>query len=275
MNDPWAGFLISSVAWQGVPHREAISGVREAGFGGVEILCKPGHFEHDNLDHVREVQGALAEWPGADVTFHAPYYHVDLSSSDSGVREHHLRQVLDAMEVASSFRARNVTVHVRGMPNMRCWAAENRPALERSLIRLTNAVARLHMTLSVENLPPPCFTCDKRDLLSVIEGFPTDRVGACIDTGHAHLGGNLLELAQALAPRAFVIHLHDNSAREKDEHLIPGKGTIPWSHVVEALRTSFGGRLVMEVVMDGNLNNTLTEVKKAIIETGLSELVGR
>lgn len=28
MNDPWAGFLISSVAWMGVPHSEAIAGVQ-------------------------------------------------------------------------------------------------------------------------------------------------------------------------------------------------------------------------------------------------------
>lgn len=275
MADVHSRFLISSVAWQGIPHAQAITQVRDAGFGGVEILCKPGHFEPDNPAHVEGVRAALDDWPDADVTFHAPYYHVDLSSSDPAVREHDLRRVREAIETASSFRARNVTIHVRGNPNMRFWDPENRPALDQSLRALADTVVKLGMTLCVENSPPPCFTCHERDVVSAIEGFPADTVGACIDTGHAHLAGRAVELAGALASSAFVAHLHDNHAAEKDQHLIPGGGTIPWAELVAAMRPSFRGRLVMEVLMDGDLARTLDKTKRAIAETGLSGLVGR
>jgi len=276
MNDPWTGFLISSVAWQGVAHREAISEVREAGFGGVEILCKPGHFEHDNSDHVRDVQLALDEWSDAVVTFHAPFYDTDLSSSDPDTWDCAVQEMMQALQVASLLRAENVTLHVRSKTEVTRWSADNFVALQRALNRLMHGAAERNMTLAVENLHPLGFTGQKEDFLRLFEAFPAHLVGACIDTGHAHLGGNLVELAQVLAARAFVAHIHDNSAQRRDEHLIPGQGTIPWKELVEALRTQgFRGRKVIEVVMVESLGNTLEILKSAIVETGLSELVGR
>jgi sugar phosphate isomerase/epimerase len=126
----------------------------------------------------------------------------------------------------------------------------------------------------VENFPPPFFTSDEEELLRLLDEFPEHLVGACIDTGHAHLGGRLVDFARLLAPRTFVAHLHDNFARAKDEHLIPGRGTIPWGELVEALRTGgFRGQRVIEVNAVGTLGETLEKVKTAIVETGLSELV--
>lgn len=276
MNDPWAGFLISSVAWQQVPHAKAISDVRAAGFGGVEILCKPGHFECDNRAHVEDVQAALEQWPDAIVTFHAPFYDVDMASSDPNMWDHAMQDALQALRVASMLRAGNMTLHVRSNPEMRNWGADNLAALHRSLDRLMPAAAQRNMTLAVENYPPGCFTADAEDIRRLLDAYPADLVGACIDAGHAHLGGNLIELAGLLAPRAFVAHIHDNHARGKDEHLVPGQGTIPWKQVVETLRThGFGGWLVMEVVAVDRLGETLNSLKQAIVQTGISELTLR
>lgn len=271
MNDPSAGFLISSIAWQGIRHSEAIAAVRAAGFGGVEILCKPGHFDYDNDAQVREVRAALGDWPDADVTFHAPFYEVDLSSTDLHVREHAFRETMQALEVASLLRAGSITVHVRSREQMGHWNDANLVAFQRSLGQLIPAASERSVTLAVENFPPPCFTSDGEDLLRLIEPFPA--VGVCIDIGHAHLGGRLIELARLVSPRAFVAHLHDNSGIRGDEHLIPGEGTIPWRELVEALQTcGFRGERVMEVQAVGTLGETLGNVKHAILATGLSAL---
>ena len=276
MNEPWAGFLISSVAWQGVAHCDAIANVRAAGFGGVEILCKPGHFECDNPEHVREVQTALGEWPEAIVTFHAPFYDTDLSSSDPDRWDCAVQEMMQALQVASLLRAENVTLHVRSKAELTCWSADNLVALQRALNRLMHGAAERNMTLAVENLHPLGFTGQKEDFLRLFEAYPAHLVGACIDTGHAHLGGNLVELAQVLAARAFVAHIHDNSALGRDEHLIPGEGTIPWTELIDVLRArGFSGRPVLEVVSVGTLGETLENLKNAIVETGLCKLVER
>lgn len=273
MNDPWAGFLISSTAWQGVRHSEAISAVRAAGFGGVEILCKPGHFEHDNSAHVSEAQAALAEWPDAIVTFHAPFHTADLGSADSAIWDEDVRHVAQALRVASTFRAESATLHVRSRGEGMNWASENLPAFRRALDVLVPIAAACRMTLSVENTNR--FTSEPEDLLRLIETHPADLVGVCIDTGHAHLAGETILIAGMLAPRAFVMHIHDNHAQARDEHLIPGQGTIPWAELVEALQThGFAGRCVIEVVTSDPLDKTLGSVKEAILQTGISELVG-
>ena len=266
------GFLISSVAWQGMRHSEAIAQVRAAGFGGVEILCKPGHFEPGNRAHVEDVLSALREWPDAVVTFHAPFYGVDMSASDPDAWDHSMRETMRALEVASDIGAGNLTVHVRGRETMKSWDDANLDAIRRSLDVLVNAAAERNMTLAVENLPPPCFTSDQADLLRLIEEYSADVVGACIDTGHANLGGRSIEVARALAPRAYVSHLHDNIGEgHGDKHMIPGAGTIPWTEVVEAMR-EFRGKPVCEVVMTGTLGETLVSAEKAILETGLAAL---
>ena len=256
MNDPWAGFLISSAAWQGVPHSRAIANVRAAGFGGVEILCKPGHFECANEDHIREVESALDDWPEAVVTFHAPFYDLDLASSDCDAGNHALR----ATDVALRLRAETITVHTRRISEMGHWDEDAFNAFRRNL----SLLAACNLTIAVENLPPPAFTSHEDDILALLDGYPD--VGACIDTGHAHLGGRTVEVAQALAERAFIAHIHDNRMTG-DNHLMPGRGTIPWKEVVEALR-GFRGRLVIETVRIESLD----DLKKAIKETGLWEL---
>jgi len=266
MNEPWAVFLISSIAWQGMAHRDAIAQVRAAGFSGVEILCKPGHFEYDNRAHVEEVEAVLDEWPEAIVTFHSPFYDVDPASPDPDARERAVQELMQALRVASLLRAEVMTVHARSRAEAYHWDADNLMTVQASLEELMRPADELGIRLAVENGYPPCL------IARLLTLFPA--LGACLDTGHAHLAGQAVELMRQLAARAFVVHLHDNAARDlKDEHLVPGQGTIPWKELTEALRAGcFGGRLVMEVLMVETLGKTLEMVKHAIEETGLYEL---
>jgi sugar phosphate isomerase/epimerase len=275
VNDPWAGFLISSAAWQGRSHGEAIAAVRAAGFGGVEILCKPGHFEHDNPAHVDEVRSTLAEWPDAMVTFHAPFHTADLGSADAAVWDYGVGHVAQSLRVASSFRAGNATLHARIHGEARNWNSENLAAFQRALDFLTPVAAECNMTLAVENSTRPRLMQEAEHLLSLLDMHRADLVGACLDTGHAHLAGAVVEIAGMLAPRAFVVHFHDNHAEGEDEHSFPGQGTIPWGELVEALQShGFRGHCVLEVVAKENLPLALNSMKDAIVRTGLNALTG-
>ena len=273
MNNPQSGFLISSIAWQGVRHSEAIAAVREAGFGGVEILCKPGHFEHNNSIHITEVAAALSEWPDAVVTLHAPFHDVDLASPDTDERNGAVQESLQALRVALRLRAEVMTLHTRSKEKTYHWGLENATAFQHSLSELLPVATELKIRLAIENCYD--FTADPENLVRLLGAFPAHLVGACLDTGHAHLGGRTVMLARLLAPRIFVVHLHDNAALGKDEHLIPGQGTIPWAELTEVLRAGiFAGRLVVEVLVVESLVNTLEIVKTAIVETGLWKLAG-
>lgn len=253
MDRQWAGFLISSAAWQGIPHSEAIESVRATGFGGVEILCKPGHFECGNSEHVEEVQSALDDWPEAVVTFHAPFHDLDLAGSEA--HEYALR----AAGVAFHLRAETMTVHARGLNGPRDWDEGAFHMFRENL----SALSDCGVSITVENQLPPRFTSHEDDLLRLVDGFPN--VGFCIDTGHAHIAGRVVELTRALADRALITHLHDNSG-DGDKHLLPGEGTIPWPAVLKALR-DFHGRPVIESVKIESLD----ALKTALNDTGLAD----
>jgi sugar phosphate isomerase/epimerase len=78
-------------------------------------------------------------------------------------------------------------------------------------------------------------------ILEVCETLATPSLGICVDTGHANLGDLGAPLAVRMAgDRLYTTHLHDNLG-QVDDHLPPGRGTVPWDQVFAAL-TEIGYR---------------------------------
>ena len=86
------------------------------------------------------------------------------------------------------------------------------------------------------------------ELIELVDGFSSPRVGICWDTGHAHI--QRLEQGaaiRALGSRLKAVHIQDNDGRT-DQHLLPYTGTISWPVVLEALRAGpYGGDFTFEV----------------------------
>ena len=57
-------------------------------------------------------------------------------------------------------------------------------------------------------------------------------------------------MVQAMGPRLWGVHLHDNDGAE-DDHYLPGMGTIPFEDVARALaEVAFSGTFMMEIYRD-------------------------
>ncbi len=72
-------------------------------------------------------------------------------------------------------------------------------------------------------------------LALLAEVDPEAEAGLCLDLGHAHVHGGVLTELRAALPRLAHLHVHDNGGLE-DEHLAPGRGSIPWDPVITELR---------------------------------------
>jgi sugar phosphate isomerase/epimerase len=85
-------------------------------------------------------------------------------------------------------------------------------------------------------------------LLSLLEDVdPGGRAGICLDLGHAHVDGGVLDELRLAAPRLRHLHLHDNDGQQ-DAHLPPGAGSIPWAEVLAELKQSgFRGCGALEI----------------------------
>jgi len=73
------------------------------------------------------------------------------------------------------------------------------------------------------------------DLLDIIGQVGNERIGICLDTGHAHVQGLHVPTAiQECGPYLWATHISDNDGKG-DQHLLPYGGTLDWEEIVAAL----------------------------------------
>lgn len=72
--------------------------------------------------------------------------------------------------------------------------------------------------------------------------------GVCLDSGHAFITKEDIPAAcRLLGRRLLAIHLHDNTG-DRDDHLIPYFGKVPFAETIEALKEiGYGGNVNFEV----------------------------
>ena len=70
-----------------------------------------------------------------------------------------------------------------------------------------------------------------------------------IDLSHAAIAADdVIEMADRLGPRLRHVHLTDGTGSAKDEHLVPGRGTIGAADFLEHIaRSGFAGEIVVEI----------------------------
>ena len=97
----------------------------------------------------------------------------------------------------------------------------------------------LGVQVLIENLQNEITTPEH--ILEILRVGHFDRVGVCLDIGHAHLSRpenniGIDEAFELLKPRIAQIHLHDNQGQH-DNHLWPGSGTIDWNNIARQAST--------------------------------------
>ena len=105
------------------------------------------------------------------------------------------------------------------------------------------------------------YCANAEELLTLIGKFNDDRLGICLDTGHAHVGHkeHFLGFVNAIADYVTCTHVHDNKNHE-DSHLPAFLGTIPFEEVFAILKKhNYQGTLSWEMVY-GRLPDELMPV---------------
>jgi sugar phosphate isomerase/epimerase len=138
-------------------------------------------------------------------------------------------------------------------------AAEQLPRMQHVVDSL-NQVARRCKELGImcvlENKLPHLLFGNTSDILWILDGVNSAEVGACLDTGHAYLGGDIHHFVHKLAGHLRMIHAHDNDG-SGDNHLPPGDGKINWNKFLRDLvEVRFRGAFILE--MAGNNDPAVT-----------------
>ncbi|MGQ0630902.1 MAG: sugar phosphate isomerase/epimerase family protein [Sporichthyaceae bacterium] len=147
-----------------------------------------------------------------------------------------------AREVAEELGASVVVVH----PPFR-WQRDYAQAFELGLAQLAEET---DVAFAVENMYP--WRARGREVQAYAPDWDIvdrDYPSVTLDLSHTSVSGSdPLAMVAELGDRLRHLHLADGSGSNKDEHLVPGRGTQPCAEVLEALaRRGFAGSIVLEV----------------------------
>jgi sugar phosphate isomerase/epimerase len=252
--------------------REHLLEVASQGFDTIELFATRTHFDYHHEAAVADLQQWLGE-AGLELgSVHAPIGEgfaagrwgasFSLASTDASARAKALAEAEHALHIARRLPFAVLVVHL-GLPRSQHPApADNgRDAARRSIERLRERAASLGVKLAVEVIANELSRSGS--LVHFVEEVLDEPVGICLDFGHAHLEGDLVEAIETVSEHLVAVDLHDNRGRF-DEHLVPFEGTIDWAGALTAVqKVGFEGPLVLELAPHGSIGSRLAQATKA------------
>lgn len=123
------------------------------------------------------------------------------------------------------------------------------------IVRVAEYAAKFGVRLAMENMKNSIWMLDR--ILDEIGDDPEEtNLGICIDIGHANQSEDagrhpVTNYLERYAGQVIHLHLHDNHG-ERDDHFLPGEGTIDWPRVLGVLENiEFSGTAVLEAIQPG------------------------
>ena len=227
----------------------ALRDIKAAGFAAAEILADVPHAYPDLLDgetvaairreldtlqlQVSNVNAncAFGYWADAPAE---PYFEPSLISPERKLRADRSRLICRSIDFAAEVGCANVSITsgrcLGSMSPARAasqFAESIKPLLDYADGRGIDVGIECEPGLMLE------YAAELREWIDRL-GHP--RLGANLDIGHSQvMGENLRESIQLLGDRIWNLHVEDIPGR-KHYHLVPGRGTLDWTAVHDALR---------------------------------------
>ena len=210
---------------------------QKAGIESLELTDYHPDFLYTDLETFTALRLAME-----DLSLHLNSLHIhleifddyDLATLDAAQREKTLiayRQAVDAMEALGGGIL--VTHHIQIPEPDEPLHAEKRQAFLDNLRTVAEYAAPREVSFAVENVPRG-YTRKPTRLVQLMTDLDAPNVGVVIDTGHQNIVDNPVDTLRTIGEHLITLHLHDNHG-ERDEHLLPGRGTVDWNGVVGAL----------------------------------------
>ncbi|MFP4473662.1 MAG: sugar phosphate isomerase/epimerase family protein [Candidatus Omnitrophota bacterium] len=248
---------------------ECLEPIRQGGFSMIEVCSAPDHLDYHDQKQVRRAAEMIKGLGIEAYSFHAPFRHeIDITALDKFQRERSLHELLTAAETAGILNVRYFVVHPgpEKSPNI---SDQERSQRILNASGVLNEVCRrcreLEIGFVLENMLPHLLFGNTSDMLKIMGSIQEINVGTCLDTGHAHLSGDLYSVMYKLSGHLQMIHAADNHG-DWDAHLAPGQGGVDWPRLLRELHeTGFHGGLILELAgnEDVSMEEKLDQARQA------------
>jgi sugar phosphate isomerase/epimerase len=261
--------------------RDHLLEIAAHGFELVEVFATRTHFDYHNPAAVADLQQWLAEAGLELQSVHAPIAErfsggrwsgtLSIASADPDARQHAVSEAERALHIARRIAVPVLVAHL-GIPRSQprdpeIGVQDTRAAARRSLEQLMRVAQPLGVRIAVEVLTNELSRAGS--LVHMVEEDlkPGDdladaEVGICLDFGHAHLDGDLVDAVETVSEHLIATHVHDNGGRA-DDHLLPFEGTIDWAAALTAIqKVGYEGPFMLEINAQGSTKDTLSRAKQ-------------
>ena len=254
--------------------RDHLLEIAAHGFEWVEVYATRTHFDYHNPSAVADLQQWLAEAGLRLRSIHAPTAEgytggrwsgsLSLASTDPGARARAVSETEQALHIARRIPAAVLVAHL-GLPRTQprdaaSGTGDARAAARRSIEELQAVAQPLGVQIAVEVIPNELSRAG-----SIVDFVERDLegVGICLDFGHAHLDGDVVDAVETVSEYLIATHVHDNRGRG-DDHLLPFDGTIDWPGVLTAVqKVGYDAPFIFEIVPRGSTKETLARARAA------------
>ena len=253
--------------------REHLLEVGAHGFDRIELFATRTHFDYHSPAAVADLQQWLAE-AGLELHgVHAPIGEsfaggrwgppLTLASADPETRARAMAETERALHIARRVPFGVLVTHL-GLPRTQQPSAtdNSREGARRSLEELQRLAEPLGVRVVIEVIPNELSRAGS--LVHFIEDvLDRPQIGICLDFGHAHMDGDLVDAIETVSEHLMTTHVHDNRGRT-DDHLVPFEGTIDWPAALTAVqKVGYDGALLLEIAAHGSAKDTLAKARKA------------
>jgi len=253
--------------------RDHLIEIAAHGFEAVEVFATRTHFDYHSAAAVADLQQWLAEAGLQLHGVHAPTSEsyvagrwgapLTLASADADARAKALDEARAALHIARRIPMRTLVAHV-GLPRTQSTSPtdNSRDSARRSIDELQREAARLDVHVAVEVIPNELSRAGSL-VHFVEEDIEAEGLGICLDFGHAHLDGDVLDAIETVSGHLLTTHVHDNRGKT-DDHLVPFDGTIDWPSALTAVqKIGYDGTFILEIAAHGSTRETLKRAQKA------------
>lgn len=230
---------------------DVLEPIRASGFREIEVCSFPKHLDYHCEEMVRRAGDRMRALGLHPFSFHAPLAeNIDITSLHAATREASVDELLAACHAAALMGVEHMVLHPgperEGRPPAAEFVEHMKYAAE-SLNRVAARCGELGLQLQLENMLPHLLFGHISDVLYLLGEIKEYSVGACLDTGHAHLAGELPSVIHKLSGHLKMLHVNDNRG-DWDAHLPPGEGSIDWPSVIAELQhCQFRGMSILEL----------------------------
>ena len=253
--------------------RDHLPEIAAHGFQAVELYATRTHFDYHNVTAVGDLQQWLADAGLALYAIHAPVSEsyvggrwgppLTLASADGAVRARAVSEAEHALHIARRIPAAVLVAHL-GLPRTQSSGLgdNSRDGARRSIEELQPLAGPLGVQIALEVIPN-----ELSRVGSLVHFIEKDLdglgVGVCLDFGHAHMDGDLVDAIETVSGHLAAAHVHDNRGRT-DDHLVPFDGTIDWPAAMTSIqKVGYDQTLLFEIGAQGQTKQTLVKAQRA------------